>query len=183
MVQALRDLVEDEYFDEASLVGALSTFKCAYSGVESEDILTFLREYAIPFEKDGSTRTYLILNDKAWEKGSIQIDGYFSIALKVLYFHDIDPKILQESFGSNTKKNCPAFLIGQLARGEQSPKGSGADYLNLALGYIATVSNIIGGRFVYLDCVPERRSYYEKQGFAFLQNKHKNNLIQMYRVI
>lgn len=183
MVQALRDLVEDEYFDEASLAEALSVFECAYSGEESEDILTFLRQYAIPFEKDGITRTYLIMNDKAWERGNIQIDGYFSIAIKVLYFNGVDSEILAEAFGDGSKKNCPAFLIGQLARGTQSPKGSGSEYLNLALSYIATVSNIVGGRFVYLDCVPERRSYYEGQGFTFLQNKHKSNLIQMYRVI
>lgn len=183
MVQALRELVEDEFFDKASLVEALSMFECAYSGDECEDIITFLRKDAISLEQRGITRTYLILNDKAWEDGHIQIDGYFSIAVKVLYFNGVDSETLERAFGDATRKNCPAFLIGQLARGVHSPKGAGLCYLNTALSYIAAASNIVGGRFVYLDCVPERRNYYERHGFTFLQNKHKSNLIQMYRII
>lgn len=183
MVQALRELLEDEYCDEASLTEALSMFECAHMGEEAQDVIWFLRKLAIPFEKDGTARTYLVVNDAAAERGRLQIDGYFSVAIKVLYFHDVDSEVLRQAFGDSSKKNCPAFLIGQLARGTYSPKGAGIEYLNIALSYIAEASNIVGGRFVYLDCVPERQSYYEKCGFTFLQQKHKSNLIQMYRVI
>lgn len=183
MVQALRDLLEDEYCDEASLVEALSMFVCTHMGEESEDVIAFLQQYAIPFEKDGTTRTYLIVNDAEAQKGNLQIDGYFSIAIKILYFHGVDSDVLEKAFGDASKKNCPAFLIGQLARGAHSEKGAGAEYLNTALSYIAEASNIVGGRFVYLDCVPERQSYYEAHGFTFLQQKHKSNLVQMYRII
>ncbi len=46
---------------------------------------------------------------------------------------------------------------------------SGMSYLKTSLSYISDASNIVGGRFVYLDCNPDRRAYYEQQGFAFLQ--------------
>ena len=183
MVQALRDLIEDSCFDEASLTEALSTFECVYSGDESEDVTSFLVKDAIRLEREAITRTYLIINDERWEEGCVQIDGYFSIAIKVIYFHGVDLGILENAFGNGSQKNCPAFLIGQLARGVHSPKGSGAEYLKKALSYVASVKDIIGGRFVYLDCVPERRTYYETQGFAFLKNKHNSPLIQMYKII
>ncbi len=183
MVQALRDLLEDAYCDEASLTEALFSFTCIHSGEEADDVISFLRESAIPFEKEGTTRTYLILNDAEWDEGRVQIDGYFSIAIKNIYFNNTEADILQNIFGNPTQKNYPAFLIGQLARGALAPKGAGAAYLDIALSYISTVSNIIGGKFVYLDCVPARQSYYEAHGFSFLQNKHKSNLIQMYRIL
>lgn len=183
MVQALKTLIEDEYYNEASVKEALFSFECAYKAEESEDVVYFLQKLAIPYEKDGTTRTYLIINDEEYANDRIQIDGYFSIAIKNIYFKEADEDILEEAFGDKTKKSCPAFLIGQLARGIYSEKGSGAEYLDIALSYIATVSNIIGGRFVYLDCTPERQSYYEAQGFAFLQHKHRSELIQMYRII
>lgn len=39
MVQALRELLEDEYCDEASLTEALSMFECAHMGEEAQDVI------------------------------------------------------------------------------------------------------------------------------------------------
>lgn len=64
----------------------------------------------------------------------------------VLYLYDVDSDVLEEAFGDASRNNCPVFLIGQLARGAHGPKGAGSEYLNLALSYIATASNIIGGK-------------------------------------
>lgn len=184
MVQALRELIELEECDEASLQEALSLFECAYMDDDSKDVSKFLESYAIQNEKKGETRTYLILDDEAWEQGNVKIDGYFAIALKNIYFNkDTDKNILNEIFGEE-KKSYPAYLIGQLARGASTAKGSGADYLKIALGYIASASDIVGGRFVYLDCNKNRRTYYEKQGFSYLQDKHKDEtMIQMYKIL
>lgn len=183
MVQALRELLEDPNCNEASVKEALFSFQCANVENDDDDVVRFLREYAIGFEKDGTTRTYLIIDDDQASKGTLQINGYFAIAIKNLYFRNTDPKVLEEIFGDASKQSCPAFLIGQLARGTCSSKGEGAQYLITALSYIAEASNIVGGRFVYLDCSPERQSYYEEHGFTFLQQKHRSPLIQMYRVI
>lgn len=183
MVQALRELIEDENYDEASLVGALSLFRCAHGDDDAEDVENFLKRLAVPYEKEGITRTYLMINDEAWERGEVKIDGYFAIALKVLYFQKMSAEFLEAVFGDPDRKNCPAFLIGQLARSADSEKGEGSRYLELALSYISSVSDIIGGRFVYLDCSPARQRYYEQHGFSFLKNKHNSHLIQMYKVI
>ena len=168
-------------YDEASLIEALSSFVCVYDDSDSADVENFLKTKAISNEKMGVTRTYLIINDEAWNNGIPQIDGYFSIAMKTLWFNNVDCDIIESKFGKATIKNCPAFLIGQLARSANAPKGSGMSYLEIALSYISNASNIVGGRFVYLDCNPDRRSYYEQLGFAFLQKNNK--YIQMYKII
>lgn len=75
-------------------------------------LLIFLINDAITREKDGLTRTYLILNDESWLRGVLQIEGYFSIALNNLYFSkDVDGDVLKSFFGNSGKQNCPAYLI------------------------------------------------------------------------
>lgn len=183
MVQALRELIELEECDEASLQEALSLFECAYTDENANDVRKFLEEDAIQNEKDGRTRTYLILDDDSWEQGNVKINGFFSIALKNIYFNRVDKNVLVEIFGRE-ENGCAAYLIGQLARGAGTPKGSGSEYLKLALGYIAAASDIVGGRFVYLDCKRTRQEYYEGQGFSYLKDwNNDETMIQMYKVL
>ena len=186
MVQALRQILELEDFDEASFKEALSMFKCVEPDTESsKDVMRFLVEDAISMERAGDTRTFLIINDELWQQGEIQIDGYFSLALKILAFgKSINKDFLKNLFDNENKSNCPAYLIGQLAKSETAEKGAGANYLMTALQYISNARDIVGGRLVYLDCTPNKQTYYEKHGFHFLQKKHKrDDLIQMYKVI
>ena len=185
MVQALRQIIELEDYDEASFKEALSTFVCVKPEEEdSKDVMRFLVEDAIPMERAGLTRTYLIIDDEKWANGALQIDGYFSVALKVLYFgENIEKEFITEICGDDEKKNCPAYLIGQLARSEKVSKGSGSAYLKTALEYISSASDLVGGRLIYLDCTQNKEKYYEEHGFHFLQKKHRSDLIQMYRVL
>ncbi len=183
MVQALRELILLDDYDEASLTEALSRFKCAYEDKDAEDVIAFLSNEAIKNEKLGISRTYLWINDEAWRKGEPQIDGYFTIALKVLYFQNVEKELIEEVFGDPKIKNCPAYLIGQLARGAGAPKGKGRDLLKTALSYIVEASEVVGGRFVYLDCSESRQAYYESNGFKFLKKKKDSDLIQMYCVL
>ncbi|MDY5932747.1 MAG: hypothetical protein SPJ61_02095, partial [Eubacteriales bacterium] len=91
MVQSLREILSIENSDKTSLQEVFSSFK-SFKG--DEDIESFLQKKAIPNEEQNISRTYLIINDEKWEKNEIQIDGYFSLALKVIKLGDI----------SNTKK-------------------------------------------------------------------------------
>lgn len=109
MVQPLREIINDEQYDEASLIEALFTFEIADIKKVDSDVVRFLREDAIQYEKSGTTRTYLIINDELWSKHKIQIDGYFSIALKVLFFNHVESDFLQEVFGDSNKKTAPHF--------------------------------------------------------------------------
>ena len=97
MVQALREIIELSEFDEASLKEALSSFRCVDpEEASAQDVMRFLSEDAVDMERKGTTRTYLILNDESWAEGEVRIDGYFSIALKVLFFSkDIDAGLLE----------------------------------------------------------------------------------------
>lgn len=183
MVQALREIIELNDYDEASLKEALSSFKCYKENEEStKDVVSFLKNDAINNEKSGISRTYLHLNDEAWAKGKIVIEGYFSIAIKNLYFNE-DVSSIEKLYGE-IPKSIPAYLIGQLARAECTVSGFGKMMLNEALEYICSASNLAGGRVVYLDCLLERKTYYESNGYEFLQDKRNDDkLIQMYRII
>ena len=183
MVQALREIINSENYDEVSLKETLSTFNSPTSDKNAKDVINFLINDAIDYEKDDTTRTYILINDEQWENGIIQIDGYFSIALKIICFNNVDESFLLETFGDKKSGNRVAFLIGQLARSNASEKGTGKMLLNEALSYISNVSDIIGGRLVYIDCDKSLQSYYEQNGFEFLQQKHKSELIQMYKII
>ena len=82
MVQALREIIELNEFDEASFREASSLFRCADpEEASSQDVMRFLTEDAVDMERRGTTRTYLILNDERWAEGEVLIEGYFSIAL------------------------------------------------------------------------------------------------------
>lgn len=170
MVQSLRQIIELPNCDEASLKEALSTFVCVNPTEDaSKDVMRFLREDAIPMERAGLTRTYLVIDDEHWARGLLQINGYFSVALKVLYFGEkVGHDFRAEICGDSKKKNCPAYLIGQLARSEKAPVGSGGSYLKTALNYISNASDLVGGRLIYLDCTKSKEKYYAKHGFHFL---------------
>lgn len=183
MVQTLRELIELDNFDKASLKEAFSLFKCAHQGQEAQDIEKFLVNEALPKEENKEARTYLFIDDTEWNNGKIKIDGYFTICLKNIYFNNIDKDILYEIFNNKDTKNIPAFLIGQFGRALHTKAGVGVEYLNYALSIIATASNIVGGKFIYLDCSPERQKYYEENGFTFLREKPKSNLIQMFTIL
>ena len=120
--------------------------------------MSFLVNDAIDAEKRGITTTYLILNDEEWGKGNIVIDGFFSIALKVLYFaKDVDKNIIEAILDNPEKKNCPAYLVAQIARSDDSNKGNGAEYLKKAIELTLKAKDIVGGSLVYLDCLKEKK--------------------------
>jgi len=184
MVQKLATILNLNV-DEASLKHLLSSFVCVEATSESSrDVMTFLLETSVDMERRGLTRTYLILDDEMWANDMVKIDGFFSLALKTIYFSkETDKNLIEKIFGERNKKSCPAYLIAQLARSVDSKAGKGAECLQTALSYITNAQDIVGGRLVYLDCKPERRVYYENNGFTFLQNKHNSDLVQMYKVI
>ena len=181
MVQALREIISSADFNHASLIEAFSRFRCPYAETEGADVLSFLKEKAIAFEKRGEARTYLWMNDEKWKQGKAQIDGFFSLSIKVIYFADVSDAAILETV--NKSNNHPAFLIGQLARSEESPRGTGDAMLKTAVGFLLSASNIIGCRLAYIDCSESLRDYYRKEGFSFLQKKPKSHLIQMYRLL
>ncbi len=178
MVQEIRILLENK-IDETSLKEVFSTFICS----KDPDISSFLVNSAVRFEKERTSRTYLIIDENTKDK--IKIKGFFSIALKTLE--------LTSTLSNNQRKkilkcsnddNIACYLIGQLGRDDSTDKGFGKELLETAISYIKAACNIVGGRLVYLDCKRELKDYYENAGFKYLQdNKENNQLIQMYVII
>ncbi len=178
MVQELRKIIELPDFNETTFKTILSTFECT----RDDDVKNFLINDSIAFERTGEARTFLILDDTEWDKGRVKINGYFSLALKVVNFANTsDKNITKEIFGKN-KRMIPAYLIGQLAKSDTMEKGIGKEFFNKAITNIKIANTQVGGKFVYLDCKKILQLYYENLGFKYFQNG-KNDLIQMYLTI
>ena len=90
----------------------------------------------------------------------------------------------KQKIAGKSDDQVPAYLVGQLARSDVAPKGTGAMLLELAVEYIKTAQTYVGGRLVYLDCKDNLLAYYESKGFRFIQkNPDNEELNQMYIVI
>lgn len=176
MVQALADLIKDESFDKEMFLKRISTFSCK----RNKDVELFLKNTAVDFEKKNLARTYFLLNDYSYK-----IDGYFSLSIK--------PLIIQPTVSKNQQKNITksreidlveGYLLGQLARDDNSEKNTGEKLLSLAIERIRSAQKEVGGRLVFLDCVKELEEYYTKNGFKFLQaNEDDKQYIQMYCIL
>ena len=180
MVLPLREIIENNAINKASLTEALLSF-CCHKDLE---VQSFLQEKAIIFEENRQTSTFLLFNEKAAHNGHLQLDGYFSLALKVFSFSEDISNRQRKKISGKTDREVPAYLVGQLARNDSAPKGVGNTMLNLAIQYIRNAQYFVGGKIVYLDCKDFLIPYYEKCGFKFIQKSQKDsNLNQMYLII
>ncbi len=178
MVQELSKIINFPNFSRPHFVTTLETFSCC----KDEDVKRFLVEDAINYERVGEARTFLILNDDAWSNGNIQIDGYFSLAIKIINFSkDLGSEFSFKIF-ERKRNSAPAYLIGQLAKSDSMPKGFGCEILQVALSKIRLANEQVGGKLIYLDCKPELISYYVKHGFKYFQTS-KTGLKQMYMTV
>ncbi|EAX46811.1 conserved hypothetical protein [Thermosinus carboxydivorans Nor1] len=116
------------------------------------------------------------------EAGALEILAYFSVALKVV---KIAPGITRskakklDGLYSNIEQT-PGYLIGQLAKNDAAAdRIGGKEILDYAFAIIARAFSAVGGRFVLVECAdkPKLLSFYETNGFQFLQKTDK--LVQM----
>ena len=167
----------------------ISTFKCS----QDSDIESFLNDKAVLFNRKGKSKTHLVLNQDALEKGSIEIVAYFSLAIHLLRLPEgtsasqirrLDG--LYSRKGSDPITEIPSFLIGQLAKNDTySSTISGSLLLEYALSVISAAEEFIGGRVVYIECreIPKVITFYENNGFKVLRRDPDDGLIQMYCLI
>ena len=150
----------------------LKTFKCDLN----PEVDYFLHEKAIEFSKQGIAETFIVT---APYKGQDVIVGYFSTSNKAI--------TIKRFFLSNTKKKrllkfakyndiVKAYtialpLIGQLSKNYYNNYNtliSGDVLLKLACDKIKTAQDVLGGRFVFLECEdkPQLKNFYESNGFV-----------------
>jgi len=150
----------------------LKSFKCSLN----KDIENFLYNKAITFEKKIRTRTYLLLN-----KNTLEVAGYFSIAISVLYANEVKEKILLEIGNLQEAKDIPCLLIGQIAKSDNYKDVKLGDTLmEYTIEKLEIANKIIGGRFILLDAIHNEKviDYYKKFGFFEIEHldKEKENI-------
>ena len=149
----------------------LKDFKCELN----KDVEYFIKEKAIEFSKQDISRTFIVMSSYR-EKDVIV--GYFAIANK--------STIIKKSILSNTKRkkllkyakyntesrgyDIAIPLIGQIGKNFNNGYDkliSGDILLKFACNKIKETQNIIGGRYVFLECEDKEKlkEFYESNGF------------------
>lgn len=150
----------------------IQSFKCDLN----KDVESFLKEKALEFSKQDFTRTFLVTSSY---KSQDVVVGYFAIANKAT--------VVKKTVLSNTKRkrflkyakydeeikgyNVALPLIGQLGKNFNNGYNkliTGDILLKFACDKIKKIQNIIGGRYVFLECedIPQIREFYESNGFV-----------------
>lgn len=150
----------------------LKEFKCSLN----KDVEYFIKEKAIEFSKQGIAETFLVTT--SYRKQEV-IVGYFSLTSK-------PTKVRKDAFGEKMKKRFSRFaqydtdkkyflvslpLIGQIGKNYYNKYNeliTGDDLLKMACDKIKIVQEIVGGRFVFLECEdkPRLKEFYEDNGFV-----------------
>ncbi len=158
-------------FGEDKTKEILKDYKCKLN----LDVEYFLKEKAIEFSKQDISRTFLVLSEY---KGRNVIVGYFAITNKATTIKKFvisktkRKKILRYAEYNNESKgyNIALPLIGQLGKNYNNGYNkliSGDNLLKFACDKIKQTQNIIGGRYVFLECedIDKLKNFYEDNGF------------------
>ena len=175
MVIPLREAITDTELTK-TVRDSISNFTC-----QEKDVETFIKDKAFDFERRDKSRTYLVFDD-----ANGVLIAYFTLSLNALPF--------RETVSKNTIKRIDGFskdikatgivLIGQFGKDcVFAGKVSGERLLNTCLETVYKSQEIVGGRFVMLECleVPQVISFYEKNGFVLLQKDERDKYLQMIR--
>jgi len=174
MVVSLREAIDTCAFDK--ILSAISHFSCQDSDVE-----TFLKTKAIDFEKRDKSRTYLVFDDLG-----TALLGYYTLSLKALPFSQNVSKSIVKSIDGFSKdiRAVGIVLVGQFGKDNNKAKNINGEYLfNICMETVYMVQDLIGGRFVMLECheIEKVVQFYERQGFESLQYDETDKYLQMIR--
>ena len=177
----------------ASAQEVISSFLCPLD----HDIEQFLKTKAIKFETASKSRTYLLFDNEAADKGELRLLAYFTLALHILFvptgFSGNQIKKLDE-FSANVRgariSEFPCYLIGQLGKNSAHPVHTmtGDLIMNYALGVIGQANDLAGGRIVLIECEPIEKliDFYRRHGFEEYDNEPDEDcgaMLQMMRLV
>ena len=166
---------------EQPIKAAIDSFSC-----KDKDAEHFLKNKAIEFEKRNKSRTYLVFDETKYLSGDGTILAYFTLSLKSLKFGSTLSKNKIKDIDGFSKEvgGVAIALIGQLGKDEKEAKHvSGSDLLELCMEFIHQVQNLIGGRYVLVECQDFEKivKYYLANNFERLQLDDSDNYLQMVR--
>lgn len=164
--------------DENNIQEMLKKFSCQRE-VDLED---FLLHKAIAYEKANFGKTFLFIDKEKMDEGELCIMAYFTTAQSTLDISKLSSsqrrKVLGEYPGRDALSSIPAFLIGQLGRNDAytSDDISGEQILNECYSSLSIASQIVGGKFIVLECREKMYSkFYQNKGFRRLYSELNEN--------
>lgn len=147
-----------------------------YSCNLNNDVEYFLKEKAIEFSKQDISRTYIVMSQYRTKN---VIVGYFAITNKVTNIKKVNlsetkrKRLLKFAVYDQETKNYSISLplIGQIGKNYNNGYNkliTGDILLKLACDKIKEVQELVGGRFVFLECEdkPKLKEFYENNGFV-----------------
>jgi len=150
----------------------LKEYKCNLN----KDVEYFLKEKAIEFSKQDFSRTYIVMSQY---KGKDVIVGYFAIANKVTNIKKVTlsetkrKRLLKFATYDKESKNYSIALplIGQIGKNYNNGYDkliTGDELLKLACDKIKEAQEVLGGRFIFLECEdkPQLEEFYSNNGFV-----------------
>lgn len=144
-----------------------------------------MKERSIPFEKAHKSRTYLILEKKSSSEEGIAILAYISLALASFRIQkDVSNSMRKRLNGIFMNDDVPCFLVGQLGKNDRYRcKITGSELIDYAMNFLEKGHDLVGGRFVRVDCREDERliRFYEENGFMRVQMNDESGLLQMVR--
>ena len=199
-------MIDDLHYTIVSLTNLLTAYGNDVNSVQQElnkfscilnkDVEKFIREKAMTFDKQGWSRTHLVYTSY---KGDNILGGYFTLANKnfVVKNNTHISKTLKKRIAKFGQYNeelkqyiVPSVLIGQL--GKNDVYGNliqGDRLLKCAFDEIRKVQNIIGGKFIYLECEDKTglKEFYTDNGFVEfgqrdLENDEKDDINGKYLI-
>ncbi len=91
---------------------------------------------------------------------------------------------MQKSMNIDSKTNiAQAYLIGQLSRSADAPKGLGQYLLEIAFQKLNVARDVVGCRLARVDCIDALVSYYEAQGFKRITKNADGDLNQLVAIV
>ena len=136
-----------------------------YRSVRESDTEDFLHTKAIPMEKRDLSRTFIAMTP------DMRILGYVSLSIKCMRIPDdtlLSSNVQRQINVDSRTRVAQSYLIGQLSRSVDAPKGLGAELIGVAIGKIRGSKRNVGCRMVRLDCRDELVHYCRGQGFRMV---------------
>jgi len=176
---SLREIIGTS--QESGIKDAIDAFLC-----KDKDVESFLKNKALNFEQRNKSRTYLVLDNDDFKHGNAVIVAYFTLSLKSLEFRNTLSKNKIKDIDGFSKEvgGVAIVLIGQLGKNETKAKEvSGSDLLELCMEIVDQVKDLIGGRYVLIEChqIQKVVNFYLSNGFEKLQLDKDDNYLQMVR--
>lgn len=174
---SLKDLIDK--FGKQTASDALSKFSCPLN----KDVEEFMRQKAVPYERAGMARTYLVVaQDRQTTHG---ICAIYSLTTKSISISQkMNSKSRKLAFGTTYAVGNPvnAILIGQLSKNYQDGNNqyiSGELLMSLIIDLVRKMDVLVPSVSVYVECEDKQclRNYYEKYGFKYFST-NRDGLLQ-----